>query len=146
MKDLLQQFIPIGKSLDRAPPEIPKLDEFNRSFTLASRKTSRARVYLIPGIGQIYVNGKSMSQYFPQLYWRESIIKPFEVTETLGKFNVWAITHGGGLTGIFPFVIIFNLIHIYFFKGQAEAIQTAVARGIEVHDPPKREQLMQRMI
>ena len=97
---MLKQFIPIGKSLDRFVTEPQTLDEFNRSFSAASRKTSRARVYLIPGIGQVYINGQPMSQYFPKLYLRESIIKPFGVTETLGKFNVWAIAHGGGLTGI----------------------------------------------
>lgn len=99
VKDLLQQFIPIGKSLDRPSPEIPTLDEHNRSFTLASRKTSRARVYLIPGIGQVYINGQPMSTYFPKLCWRESVIKPFEVTQTMGRFNIWALAHGGGLTG-----------------------------------------------
>lgn len=128
---VLEPFADQKKYFASIKPPVLELDEFGRSFTSASRKTSKAQVWIVPGQGQIYVNGQSMATYFSLINWRASIVKPFEVAHKLGQFNVWAISHGGGLTGILCFLDHQDL----FLLGQAEAIQVAIARGIVVHDP-----------
>jgi len=52
------------------------------------RKTSVAQVRLLPGTGKIIVNGRPFEDYFPIETHRQEIIKPLQVTNTLGKFDV----------------------------------------------------------
>ncbi|MEL6822826.1 MAG: 30S ribosomal protein S9 [Calditrichota bacterium] len=66
---------------------------------LGRRKRSVARVRLVPGSGKITVNKKEVSDYFKRETLKMIIEQPFEVTETLGKFDVFATIDGGGLTG-----------------------------------------------
>ncbi len=63
------------------------------------RKTSVARVRLMPGKGNFQINGKDVPDYFKRETLKMIIDQPFEVTETVGKFDVIARIHGGGLTG-----------------------------------------------
>lgn len=63
------------------------------------RKTSVARVYLTPGTGVIEVNGKTLDDYLPYETLRMVVRSPFEVTETLGQFDVKINVKGGGFTG-----------------------------------------------
>lgn len=63
------------------------------------RKTSVARVRLIPGQGNIIVNERPLTEYFG-LKTLELIIKqPLSVTDTLGKYDVVAQVEGGGVSG-----------------------------------------------
>jgi len=63
------------------------------------RKTSVARVRLVPGEGNIIVNSRPLSEYFG-LKTLELIIKqPLTITDTLGKYDVIANVSGGGTTG-----------------------------------------------
>ncbi len=63
------------------------------------RKTSVARVRLVPGEGNIKINGRDMSEYFG-LKTLELIVKqPLVLTETEGKFDVIAKVEGGGASG-----------------------------------------------
>lgn len=63
------------------------------------RKTSVARVRLMPGKGNFQINGKELLDYFKRETLKMIIDQPFEVTDTVGKFDVVARIHGGGLTG-----------------------------------------------
>lgn len=63
------------------------------------RKNAVARVFLRPGNGEIKVNDRAFEDYFPQPVLRMLIQKPLELTESVGKFDVQANIHGGGLTG-----------------------------------------------
>lgn len=63
------------------------------------RKTAVAKVWLIPGSGRITINGRSFEEYFPIESQRVKILWPFEVTKTIGKFDVIAKTNGGGISG-----------------------------------------------
>jgi small subunit ribosomal protein S9 len=63
------------------------------------RKTSVARVRLIPGTGTIVVNGREAAGYFGRKVLMTDIEQPFKVTETVGRFDVIATIHGGGLSG-----------------------------------------------
>ena len=63
------------------------------------RKTSIARVRLVPGEGKIMINGHELNSYFG-LKTLELIIKqPLNLTDTLGKYDVIAKVEGGGPSG-----------------------------------------------
>jgi len=63
------------------------------------RKNAIARVRLTPGDGKVVVNGKDLLEHFRRETLKMDIEQPFEVTETLGKFDLSASTIGGGLSG-----------------------------------------------
>jgi small subunit ribosomal protein S9 len=63
------------------------------------RKNAIARVRLTPGDGKVVVNGKDLLEHFRRETLRMDIEQPFEVTETLGKFDLTATCIGGGLSG-----------------------------------------------
>ena len=64
------------------------------------RKSSVARVRLIPGTGNIIINKKSLDDYFgaKEIVKRE-VKRPFTVAGCEGKFDVVATVKGGGFTG-----------------------------------------------
>ena len=63
------------------------------------RKTSVARVRLVPGEGNIVINKRPLAEYFG-LKTLELIIKqPLNLTETIGKYDVIATVEGGGPSG-----------------------------------------------
>jgi small subunit ribosomal protein S9 len=63
------------------------------------RKTAVAQVRIMPGSGEILINGMPYDQRFVRFEHRQSIIKPFMVTETMGKFDVSVKVDGGGVSG-----------------------------------------------
>lgn len=63
------------------------------------RKSSIARVRIIPGRGNLIVNGKSLDEYLPTEVLRNLAKMPFDVTGTNGKFDMIVKVEGGGLSG-----------------------------------------------
>ena len=63
------------------------------------RKTSVARVRLVPGDGKVTVNGRSMEEYFGLKTLELIIRQPLELTETADKYDVIASVKGGGSSG-----------------------------------------------
>jgi len=63
------------------------------------RKKSIARVRLLPGEGNIIVNGRDISAYFGLETLKTIVKQPLALTGTEGKFDVMANVHGGGTTG-----------------------------------------------
>ena len=63
------------------------------------RKTSVARVKLIPGSGKITVNGREVNEYFPNKILIMDLCQPLDVTNTRELYDVEAVVKGGGLTG-----------------------------------------------
>jgi len=63
------------------------------------RKTSVARVRLMPGTGTVTVNGRDAAAYFGRAVLMTLVEAPFKATETEGKFDVIAKLEGGGLSG-----------------------------------------------
>ena len=63
------------------------------------RKSSVARVRLIPGKGEILVNRKPLDEYFGMEILKREVRRPFAVAGCEGKFDVVATVHGGGTTG-----------------------------------------------
>lgn len=63
------------------------------------RKTSIARVRLVPGEGKITINGRDIDNYFDYETLKRDIRMPMVLTQTEGKYDVIAKVHGGGFTG-----------------------------------------------
>ena len=80
------------------------------------RKEAVARVRLIPGTGNITVNGKPIDVYFPNKVHQQHVNEPFVTTDLVGRFDVVARIHGGGITG------------------QAGALRLGVARALNAVD------------
>jgi small subunit ribosomal protein S9 len=54
---------------------------------------------MIPGNGQITVNGKTPQEYFHRFTLESLILEPFDLTNTIGRFDVKASCLGGGIAG-----------------------------------------------
>lgn len=76
------------------------------------RKSSVARVRLVPGKGKIAINGKDIDEYFGLDTLKVIVRQPMTLTKTLDKFDVIVRVEGGG------------------FTGQAGAIRHGVARAL----------------
>ena len=63
------------------------------------RKTAVARVRLLPGEGQIVVNGRSLAEHFGNAINEADVRMPFRVTGNEGRYNVMIKVEGGGVTG-----------------------------------------------
>lgn len=63
------------------------------------RKTSVARVRMLPGEGNILVNGRPLDEYFGRKTLELIIKQPLNVTDTIGKYDIVAKVEGGGPTG-----------------------------------------------
>ena len=70
-----------------------------RYYGTGRRKSSVARVYLVPGSGKITVNKRDIEEYFGLETLKLIIRQPLEVTGTTGKFNISINVCGGGTTG-----------------------------------------------
>lgn len=63
------------------------------------RKTSVARVRLMPGEGKVTINGRDMEEYFGLKTLELIVRQPLELTDMLGKYDVVANVKGGGVSG-----------------------------------------------
>jgi small subunit ribosomal protein S9 len=68
-------------------------------YGVGRRKSAVAQVKLIPGKGEVIVNGNPYEKLFPYPEHRRIILKPLLVTENLGKYNVMVKVEGGGISG-----------------------------------------------
>ena len=76
------------------------------------RKSSVARVFLVPGEGKISVNDRDVNEYMPYATLVMDLKQPLELTNTADKFDVKCTVSGGG------------------FTGQAGAIRLGIARAL----------------
>ena len=79
---------------------------------IGRRKASVARVYLTKGGGNITINGKDLSNYFPMQNIQNSVTEPLKVSELEKQYDIKINVSGGG------------------FKGQAEAIRLGISRAL----------------
>ena len=70
-----------------------------RYYGTGRRKSSIARVYLVPGTGKITINKRDIDNYFGLDTLKLIVRQPLEITETADKFDVLVNVHGGGFTG-----------------------------------------------
>ena len=72
---------------------------FPSFLDLLLRKSSIARVYLVPGNGNITINKRSLDEYFGLETLKVVVKQPLVLTETADKYDVIVNVHGGGYTG-----------------------------------------------
>ena len=70
-----------------------------RCYGTGRRKKSIARVYLMPGKGNITINKRDIDDYFGLETLKVIVRQPFAVTDTIDKFDVLVNVCGGGYTG-----------------------------------------------
>lgn len=70
-----------------------------RYYGTGRRKSSVARVYLVPGNGKITINKRDIDEYFGLETLKLIIRQPLELTGVLDKFDVLVNVCGGGTTG-----------------------------------------------
>ena len=88
--------------------------------TVGRRKQAIVRVRLVPGTGQFKLNGRTLSEYFPNKLHQQLIREPLVTLDRVGSYDIVALLHGGGVTG------------------QAGALRLAIARALVVLDPDDR--------
>ena len=87
------------------------------------RKSSVARVYLVPGNGNITINGKSIDEYFGLETLKTIVRQPLTLIGALGRYDAKITVKGGG------------------FTGQAGAIRHGIARALLEVDADNRSAL-----
>lgn len=92
-------------------------------FAVGRRKEAVARVRLLPGDGKFTVNKKPLLDFFKREILQMIIEQPLALTETLGKYDVYANVRGGGLSG------------------QAGAVRLGIARALLKVDDEYRSKL-----
>ena len=71
----------------------------NELYGTGRRKSSVARVRIVPGTGKITINDRDIDEYFGLETLKVVVRQPLVATDTLGKFDVIAKVTGGGFTG-----------------------------------------------
>ncbi len=87
------------------------------------RKTAIAHAWLSEGSGRITINRRGFEEYLPTVQLQNSILQPFQVTNTVNKFDVNVVTKGGGI------------------HGQVGAIRMAISRALVQMEESYRAQL-----
>lgn len=85
--------------------------------TIGRRKAAVARVIMNEGKGQITINKRDLTDYFPIFQLQHIVTQPLNVLEVAGKYDIRVNLDGGGI------------------KGQAEALRLAIARALVQVDP-----------
>ena len=91
-------------------------DKTRKFYGTGRRKSSSARVTLVPGKGKITVNGRDVHEYFPHEVLVMDLMQPLEVTNNVETFDVIANVRGGG------------------YSGQTGAIRLGIARALLEYD------------
>jgi small subunit ribosomal protein S9 len=68
-------------------------------INVGRRKESVARVRLVPGTGNVTINGRTMDEYFGRETSKMILIEPLKLVDQLGKVDVLVTANGGGLSG-----------------------------------------------
>ena len=91
-----------------------------KSYGTGRRKSSIARVWLVPGKGSIKINKITLDNYFGRESLSTIVEKPLELVNKKNELDVFAKVEGGGITG------------------QAGALQHGIARALLQYDPTLR--------
>ncbi|MHC4994842.1 MAG: 30S ribosomal protein S9 [Planctomycetota bacterium] len=105
---------PEAASASLAAPDEPKNGYW---WGTGRRKAAVARVRIKPGEGKFLVNGREVDSYFTEIQHRTQAVEALKVTQSEGKFDVYANIQGGGYTG------------------QAGALVMGLARALKGYDP-----------
>lgn len=87
------------------------------------RKTSVAHAWVTEGSGRITINKRTFEEYLPTVQLQNTVLQPFQVTNTMNKYDIKVVSNGGGV------------------QGQVGAIRLAIARSLVQIDETFRAQL-----
>tara|TARA_B100000886_G_scaffold135708_1_gene91570 strand:+ start:268 stop:702 length:435 start_codon:yes stop_codon:yes gene_type:complete len=93
-----------------------KFEYKNSKYATGRRKKSIAKVWVKKGSGNIFVNNKTMEEYFKRPVHQIIVKRPLEISNTLKNYDVKCSVTGGGLSG------------------QAGAIILGISRALIIHD------------
>jgi small subunit ribosomal protein S9 len=99
-----------------------------RYSATGKRKSSVARVIVMPGSGQFLFNGRPLEVYFPRRTHQAVVKQPLETAGYVGAVDVVARIHGGGISG------------------QADAVRHGIAKALIEADPALRGELKRRQL
>ena len=102
-----------------------KKDKQGRAYATGKRKNAVARVWIMPGKGNITINDKPIDTYFARPVLKMIINQPFEITNRENEFDVVCTVQGGGLSG------------------QAGAIKHGISKALNEYEPELRSVLKQ---
>jgi small subunit ribosomal protein S9 len=111
------------KAASRAPA---KIEGDARYLATGKRKTSIARVTLLPGSGKIEVNQRALEEFFPRPLHQTTVRQPLATAGYEQSVDVRVRVHGGGISG------------------QAGAVRHGIARALTEVDPELRGELKRR--
>jgi len=97
-----------------------------RYLATGKRKTSIARVTLLPGSGKVEINKRALEEFFPRPLHQTTALQPLTITGYEGSVDVRVRVHGGGISG------------------QAGAVRHGIARALTEVDPELRGELKRR--
>ena len=83
----------------QAPEKAPRPALTVPGAAVGRRKQAIARVRLIPGSGTMTVNGRELTEYFPNKLHQQLITDPFTVLDLNGSYDIIALIKGGGPSG-----------------------------------------------
>lgn len=115
----------VAASAEAKAPRKSVKDKKGRSYATGKRKDAVARVWVMPGKGNITINDKSMDEYFARPVLKMVINQPFVVANRENEFDVVCTVKGGGLSG------------------QAGAIKHGIAKALNEYEPGLRTVLKQ---
>lgn len=71
----------------------------NQHYGTGRRKSSSARVFLRSGSGEIFINKRSLNDYFGRETSCMIVLQPLELVDMIDKFNIYITVKGGGISG-----------------------------------------------
>jgi small subunit ribosomal protein S9 len=122
-----------------------KLDFKDSKYATGRRKKSIAKVWVKKGSGKIYVNGKTMDEYFTSGTHKMQIVRPFEIIKQATSYDVRCNVTGGGHTGqagamvhgISRALMLFDTEYRATLK--TEKLATRDSRSVERKKPGRRK-------
>ena len=69
------------------------------NINVGRRKESVARVRMVPGTGNITINGRTMDEYFGRETSKMILVEPLKLVDQMGKLDIHVNAKGGGLSG-----------------------------------------------
>ncbi|QCI23916.1 30S ribosomal protein S9 [Buchnera aphidicola (Macrosiphoniella sanborni)] len=89
----------------------------NENYGTGRRKSSSARVFLRSGNGEIFINKRSLNDYFGRKTSCMIVRQPLDLVDMTDKFNIYITVKGGGISG------------------QAGAIRQGITRALIKYNP-----------
>jgi small subunit ribosomal protein S9 len=116
---------PVAEEAPRSPADLAADARYTAT---GKRKSSVARVILMPGTGQFLLNGRPLEVYFPRRTHQVVVQQPLETAGYVGAVDIVARIHGGGISG------------------QADAVRHGIAKALIEADPALRGELKRRQL